>query len=73
MGSTIKTTEFNEAERSSLLNRVMETALFACIVILSCAAIIVFALAAPVILAVTALMGYFSHKGGPRRWRQAGV
>ena len=47
--------------------------LFMCVIAVSCLAVIVVALAAPFVLAASAVAGLFSKGAEPRGWRPAGA
>ena len=67
-------TEIKPAEReNALMNRLIEVAIFAGVILFSCVIIIAFAVAAPFVLAVTALSGFSSRKTSPRRWKPANI
>ncbi len=55
------------------MNRLIEVAIFAGVILFSCVIIIAFAVAAPFVLAVTALSGFSSRKTSPRRWKPANI
>ncbi|PQA89106.1 hypothetical protein [Hyphococcus luteus] len=62
-----------EAASGSLIRRLGEVMLFTCVVALSCLAVIAVALAAPFVLAASAIAGLFAKPGAPRGWRPAGA
>ncbi len=57
----------------SLARRLSEATLFTCVVAFSCLAIIAVAMAAPFVLAASAIAGLFAKPGAPRGWRSAGA
>ncbi|MCK5745020.1 MAG: hypothetical protein KAH44_02355 [Oricola sp.] len=56
-----------------LARRLGDVFLFISVVALSCFAVIAVALAAPFVLAASALAGLFSKGAAPRGWRPAGA
>lgn len=56
-----------------LMSLIVEVAIFAGVILFSCLVIIAFALAAPFVLAITALSGIFSRKTPSRRWKPANI
>lgn len=66
--------ELNSAKpERDLTGLIVEVAIFAGVILFSCLVIIAFALAAPFVLALTALSGIVSRKTPPRRWKPANI
>ena len=61
------------AERRSLAQCVGEMLLFAGVILLSSAAVMAVAFAAPFVLVVSAIGGFFARKGDAGGWRPAGA
>lgn len=53
--------------------RAIETAVFIGMILLTSLAVMAVAVAAPLVLGVTALAGFFSRKRAARRWRPVGA
>lgn len=68
-----KVHELEPTERRPFTSRVSEAAIFTGMILLTSLAIIAVAVAAPIILGLTALAGFISRKGRARRWRPVGA
>lgn len=60
-------------ERRSFASRVSETAVFVGMILFTSIAVIAVAIAAPIVLGLTAVAGFISRNGRARRWRSVGA
>lgn len=75
-GALVDKTEIAEvstARPQSLVRRAIDAVLVASLIILSSIAVILVAAAAPIILALTAIGGFFTRKDAVRHWRPINI